>query len=78
LIRVHRKFRDKPDTVIIPGMDIPVVKEKTVRQGTKPFPGFLVGLRNRFLGEVPAGHDQWTAGVVEKEMVKRGIGKHDP
>jgi len=63
--------------IIRPNVDVSVVKEKNICKRTKPFPGILVGMSNRLVADVAAGHDKRWIGAFKKEMVQGSVGQHN-
>jgi hypothetical protein len=72
-----RERRGKPDTVIVPGVDLSIVKKEGVCKRTKAVPCLFIVLGDRFFRDVSACHDQGMAHGVQKEMVEGCIRQHD-
>ncbi len=51
--------------------------EERVGDVFQPFPGFVVLVGDRLVGDVPAGQDDRVGHGLEEQVVQRGVGQHD-
>ena len=65
-------------TIIIAGIDIPIVNNEEVSDALEPPYCLIVVLGDGLLADIAAGHHQGHAGFPEQHMVQRGIWEHHP
>ncbi len=67
--------RNKPDAVIVSGIDLPIVKKEPVSEVAETFPRFCVVLCDGLFGEIPTGHDKRAPNLVQQEVMKGRVGQ---
>ena len=74
----HRRpvSHDTHNGIIRPGVYSSIVLQKQVGNPCKPRTGLLIFIRNRFVGEVGAGHNQCQEMFFEQQVMQRRIRQH--
>jgi hypothetical protein len=66
------------NTIVILGIDVPVVEQEIISDIPQSSQGFIVILGYRLFTKVAASHDQREAGRLQQEVVQRCVGQHHP
>jgi hypothetical protein len=66
---------DARDGIVAAGLDLTVVDDQHVGEGTQTFNGFFVAVRQRLFGQVTRRHHQRPAGLFDEQQVQRRVGK---